>query len=120
MTSPAPASRPARKPALVVVDIAASVLLMLFTISLALVVITAAVSYQQLAGSCAPGCNGGAIVAVSIIMIVFAVLAPFLAVGFVIVGMIRKRYTVLWPIAAAVVLIATAWIGTFVVGTVAG
>jgi hypothetical protein len=95
----------------VVIDILASVFLVLLAIGVALYVTATAIQYQAL-----PVTNGGALVAVTYGMIGIAVLASFLAFGFVVVGLIRRRYTFLWPLAAIVVMIATTWIATAILG----
>lgn len=111
--------------ALVVIDIIASILLLFFAASLALVVITTATAYQGLTAECGSGpfegitCNGTVLGIVTIGMIVIAVLATFLAVGFVIVNLIRRRYTFYWPVGAIVIMIVATWIGSWIAGMIA-
>ncbi|MDO7881608.1 hypothetical protein [Antiquaquibacter soli] len=125
MTSAASSPRTPRPVALVVIDIVASILLLFFAASLALVVITTATAYQGLTAECGSGpfegitCNGTVLGIVTIGMIVIAVLATFLAVGFVIVNLIRRRYTFYWPVGAIVIMIVATWIGSWIAGMIA-
>jgi hypothetical protein len=125
MTSPASSPRPPRNRALVVVDIIASVILVIFAAVLALAVITTAVAYQGLTAECGAGpfdgltCNATALSVVTIGMIVVAVLGAFLGFGFFLVNLIRKRYTVWWPLGAVVAMVVATWVGSWVAGMIA-
>lgn len=107
-----------------VVDIIASVLLILTAAILALGVITTAIAYQGLTAACGAGpyegitCNGTALSIVTIAMIGVTVLAAFLGAGWVIVGLIRRRYTFYWPLASIAVMVAVIWIGSSVAGMI--
>ena len=125
MTSASPLQRPPRNRALVVVDIIAGVVLVLFGAVLALAVITTALAYQGLTAQCGSGpfegltCNASMLSAVTIGMIVVAVLAAFLGFGFFLVNLIRKRYTLWWPLGAVVVMVIATWVGSWIAGMVA-
>jgi hypothetical protein len=120
VTSPLPAPR--RNRVLVTIDIAAALLLQVFSIVVALVVITQALAYSGLHSLCGAGafegmtCNGLVLSIVVYGLIAVAVLATFIAFGMVIVGLIRKRSVFYWPLAAIVLTIVLFYIGTWVAG----
>ena len=111
-----------RNAALVTVDIIVSVALLAFGAVLSLIVISYATLYNDLISDCGPGsyeglqCNGTVLSAAVIGLIVVTVLAYFLAVGMVIVSLIRKRYTFWWPLGAVIIVIAAFYVSTWVVG----
>jgi hypothetical protein len=117
MSSP-PLARP-RNPALVVVDIIAGILFIVFGAALALGVVVSAASYGNLHASCLPGeanglvCNstmlGGAVIG----MIAIAIVAFFLGLGFFAVAIFRKRYGFFWPLGAIIITVGVFYLGTW-------
>jgi hypothetical protein len=123
MSSP-PLARP-RNPALVVVDIIAGILFIVFGAALALGVVVSAASYGNLHALCLPGeanglvCNstmlGGAVIG----MIAIAIVAFFLGLGFFAVAFFRKRYGFFWPLAAIIITVGVFYLGTWLAGLTA-
>lgn len=107
MTSPTPARR--RNPALIAVDVVAGVLILGFGAVLALAVVGTAF---DLGGVCTSDayagadCNATTFSALSIILIIVAVLAIFLGFGMFVVSLVRKRVAFYWPLIGVVITIA--------------
>jgi hypothetical protein len=110
VTSPTTAPR-RRNPVLVTVDIVASVLLLLLALGLTLF----SVAYTTILGgftvNCGDGpypglqCNDTALSVATIGLLAVTILAMFLAVGMVVVRLIQKRYTFVWPLGAVILLL---------------
>jgi len=114
-----------RNPALVVVDIIAGILFIVFGAALALGVVVSAASYGNLHALCLPGeadglvCNSAMLGGTVIGMIVVAIVAFFLGLGFFAVAIFRKRYGFFWPLGAIIVTIGVFYLGTWLVSLTA-
>jgi hypothetical protein len=120
MTSSPPLSK--RNPALVVLDVTAGILLLIVGVVLGLAVIASAVSYGGIQANCGAApysgltCNAAVLAIVVYGLIVVAVLAFFLGLGFFVVNLVRRRYGFYWPLAALVVTLGLFYLGTWVAG----
>ena len=108
-TSSSPTA-PRRNVALVTIDIIASVILLVFGLGIGLYVLITAVTFGSLTSS-----NAALQGVVIFVLMAVAVLGFFLAVGMVIVGLIRKRYTFWWPLAGIIVTVGLFYLGTWII-----
>lgn len=114
-----------RNPVLVTVDIVASVLLLLLILGIALVVVSAAAAFSAVTTECGTGsysgiqCNSTVLGIVVFALYAIAIVGGFLAVGMVIVNLIRKRKTFVWPLATLVGMVAAFYIASWLVGMIA-
>ncbi len=99
-----------RNPALITIDIIASIVLLLFCGGTALLVLLNASSYSAL-----PTTNGTLLSIVVFLLMAIAVLGLFIAFGMVIVNLIRKRYTFWWPLGGIVVILGLFYLGTWII-----
>jgi hypothetical protein len=118
-TSSSPTA-PRRNPALVTIDIVASILLLMISGALAVTVIANARAYGEISTVCGAGpysgleCNGTVLAIVVYGLIGVTVLAAFGGFGMVLVSLIRRRYSWWWPFGAIVITIAFFWVGTWI------
>ncbi|CAN5182258.1 hypothetical protein BH11ACT4_BH11ACT4_22470 [soil metagenome] len=114
--------RKKRNTVLVALDVAAGAILIIIGLFMGLAVLVAAVQYGGLQAGCGAGpyqglvCNQAVLSVVVYGLIVVAVLAFFLGVGFFIVNMVRRRYGFYWPLLAIVVTVGLFYLGTWVAG----
>ena len=101
-----------RNPALVVVDIVASVLLVFAGVAFGITAIGWGTTFLGVAGTL-PSIAGFGLIAV-------AVLAFFVTTGMVVVNLIRRRYTFWWPLVGVVVTVAAIYISFALVGAGTG
>lgn len=101
---------PRRNPALVTIDIIASIILLVIGVGVSLAVLVTAVTYGSLETS-----NATVLGIVVFGLMAVAVLALFLAFGMTVVNLIRKRYTFWWPLAGIVVTVALFYLGTWII-----
>ena len=107
---------------LVVVDIVASVALLLFAIGMTMVSLSYTRIFPGFTENCGdrqyPGleCNATALAIATYGLLVVTILAMFGAVGMVVIRLIQKRYTFLWPLGAVIVLIAAFWVAAWLAG----
>lgn len=123
MTSSTPAlARKKRNPALVALDVAAGVILIVISLVIGIGVLLSAVQYGGLHAQCGAGpydgltCNTTVLSIVVYGLMAVAVIVFFLGVGFFLVNMVRRRYGFYWPLAAIVVTVALFYVGTWVAG----
>ena len=121
MSSPTtPARR--RNLALVIVDIAVSVVLLLVALGLAIVSATYATAFGGFTAECGTGpypgleCNGTALGIATFGLLGVAIVGLFAGAGMVIVRIIQKRYTFVWAIATVVVLYVAFFAATWLAG----
>ena len=107
---------------LVTVDIVASVLLLLLALGLTLVSVGYTTIFGGFTANCGDGpypglqCNGTALSVATVGLLVVTILAMFVAVGMVVVRLIQKRYTFVWPLGAVILLIIAFYAATFLAG----
>jgi len=106
MPSATPPSK--RNPALVIVDIAASVLLVVTAFVFGLTAFSFGAAFVRLPGTLPAVAGYG--------LIVVAVLAVFLTTGMVIVNLIRRRYTFWWPLLGIAVTVAAIYAASALAG----
>ncbi len=115
------ASAKPRNPALVIVDIVASIALLVFALGVAILVAGNATAYLSVLEECTPSqvdgltCNGTVLSIVCVALIVVAVLGFLVALGMVIVKLIQRRWTFWWPLGANVLMIGLFYLGTWIV-----
>lgn len=97
-----------RNPALVVVDIIASVLLVFAMIAFGITAIGWGTTFLGVPGTPAAVAGFG--------LIAVAVLAFALTAGMALVNIIRKRYTFWWPLIGVAVMVAAIYISFAIVG----
>ena len=118
-TAPA---RKKRNVALVVVDVAVGIILIIISLFIGIGVLLSAVQYGGVQAQCGAGpyngitCNATVLSIVVYGLMVVAVLAFFLGLGFFLVNMVRKRYGFYWPLAAIAVTVALFYAGSWVAG----
>ena len=124
-TTPTP-GRP-RNAVLVTVDILAGIVLIVIGVAISIGVIFTVGQYPALVsgcGSATPGglpCEAGGLVSTVVtIVIVVAVFAAALGLGFFVVRIIQKRVAFYMPLIGIVVTIAALYIGSAIVGAAAG
>ncbi|MDJ0334744.1 DUF6264 family protein [Salinibacterium sp. G-O1] len=116
---------PRRAAPRVVIDIVVSVVLLAFGAVLALIVLGYATLYNGLTAGCGRGpfegiqCNATVLSITVFALMAVTILSYFLAVGMVIVSLIRKRLTFWWPLGGVIVIIAAFYIATWIAGMVA-
>ena len=120
----APAA-PRRHVVIVVTDIVASAVLLVFGAVLSLTVVGYAAQFGTITAECGAGpfdgleCNSVALSIAVYGLIGITVIGYFLAVGMVIVSLIRKRLTFWWPLGAIILIIVSFYAAAWVVGMVA-
>lgn len=98
---------------------------MLFVIGMALTTVAWAGAYGTIADQCGAGpyagiqCNSTVLGIVVFALYAIGIVGAFVAIGMVIVNLIRKRYTFSWPLGALVIMIVAFYIGTWLVGMIA-
>jgi hypothetical protein len=60
-------------------------------------------------------CNGTVLGAVTVVLMAVAILGFVVAVGMVLVNLIRRRWTFWWPLAFIVVAVGLFYLGTWIV-----
>ncbi|WP_309614949.1 DUF6264 family protein [Salinibacterium sp.] len=125
VTVKATPAAPRRHVVIVVADILASVIFLVFGAVLALTVVGYAAQFGTVTADCGAGPFDGlecSSIALSIAvygLIGVTVLGYFLAVGMVIVSVIRKRLTFWWPLGAVILIIVAFYAAAWVAGMVA-
>jgi hypothetical protein len=111
---------------LVTVDVIVGIVVIFFGLLLALVVVAAATQFGAInAGVCESGpyegltCNAGALSFTVGAMITVALFGWALTLGMFIVNLIRRRLAFYWPIIGFVIIVASFWIGTYVISLIA-
>ena len=110
-----------RNRVLVIVDIIASVALLIFGLGVAILVPAYANNYLGALQSCTPSmvdglvCNGTVLTITSVALIAVAILAFLLAIGMVIVSLIRRRWSFWWPLGAIILTLGLFYLGTWIV-----
>lgn len=107
---PSPAA-PKRNPVLAVVDVIASVLLVLACLGLGLTALSWGTQFLALPGT--GGVVGFALIAVG-------VLAFAISAGMVLVNFIRRRFTFWWPLGGCILTLAAIYVGFAIVGASLG
>ncbi len=109
----------------VTVDIIVSVMLLTFGAVLALIVLGYATLFGGLTARCGSGpftgieCNATVLSITVFAMMAVTILSYFLAVGMVIVSLIRKRVTFWWPLGGVILIIIAFYVATWIAGMVA-
>ena len=110
-----------RNRALVIADIVASIVLTIFALGIALAIAGNATLYLGVLQECTPSqvdgltCNGTALSIICVGLIIVAVLGFLLALGFVIVKLIQRRWSFWWPLGAIVIMLGLFYLGTWLV-----
>lgn len=105
-----------------IVDIAASVVLLLLALGISIVSTTYATAFSGFTAECGTGpypgleCNGTALGVATFGLLGVAIVGLFAGAGMVIVRIIQKRYTVLWALATVVVLYVAFFLATWLAG----
>jgi hypothetical protein len=105
-----------------VLDVIASVVLLVISGGISFGVVVSAFAYGGLNAECGAGpytgltCNATVLAIVVYGLMAIAIIAGFLGLGMVIVSLIRRRYTFWWPLAAIVVTVGFFYLGTWVAG----
>lgn len=121
MSIPSPAPR--RNRVVLVVDIVATVVLLTFGIVFALAALTYATAFGSFTAGCGTGpsegltCNTTALGIAVYGLIVVTVLATLLAIGMVIVSLIRRRPTFWWPLGSLVVTVVAFYLASWLAGS---
>ena len=122
MSSPTtPAQR--RNPALVAIDIAAAVVILVVALVFGLVVLGLVAQFGNFTSGCVAGttysgleCNATALGIATYGLLTVTIVGFFLALGMTIVRIIQKRLVFLWPLGAFLVMIAALYLGSYVAG----
>lgn len=107
---------------LVILDIVAAMLLSFVALGIAIAVAGSATQYSTLHGQCTPAqvdgltCNGTVLGIVTVALMAVAILGFLIAVGMVLVNLIRRRWSFWWPLGASVIMTGLYWLGTWIVG----
>lgn len=110
---------------LVVIDIVFSLALLLFASVLALTVVGYAFAFGNLTAGCGAGpfdgleCNSSVLSIAVYGLIGVTVISYFLAIGMVIVSLIRKKITFWWPLGAVILIIVSFYAASWIAGMVA-
>jgi hypothetical protein len=110
-----------RNRVLVIVDIVAGIILSFLALGIAIAVATYASRFPTVHLECTPElvdgltCNGTALAAVTVVLMAVAILGFVVAVGMVLVNLIRRRWTFWWPLAFIVVAVGLFYLGTWIV-----
>lgn len=113
-----------RNPVLVTVDIVASVLLLLMVAGIALTIVANAAGFGTATASCGAGpfsgiqCNSTVLGIIIFALYAIAIVGGFLAFGMVIVNIIRKRRTFIWPLATLVAMVVAFYIAAWLVSMI--
>jgi hypothetical protein len=111
-----------RKPVLVAVDIAVSVVLLLVAIGMTLVNVGYVTIFPTFIQDCTIGqypglqCNSTALSIATYGLLTVTILAMFASIGLVIVRLIQRRYTFVWALGGLIVLILAFYIAAWVAG----
>jgi hypothetical protein len=110
-----------RNLALVILDIVAGLVLLFVTLAIAIGAAGSATQYSTLHEACTPElvdglrCNGTVLGIVTVALMAVAILGFVIAVGMVLVNLLRRRWTFWWPLGASVVITGIYWLGTWIV-----
>lgn len=121
MSIPSPAPR--RNRVVLVVDILATVVLLTFGIVFALAALTYATAFGSFTAGCGTEpsegltCNATALGIAVYGLIVVTVLATLLAIGMVIVSLIRRRPTFWWPLGSLVITVVAFYLASWLAGS---
>jgi hypothetical protein len=106
--------------ALVVLDIAVSVVALLIAFALGLVALAFVTQLTTVSGTCGAdpslSCNPTQLGIAAYGLLAVTVLAFFLGFGFAIVRIIQKRYTFAWTVGALVVMLIAFYAASFIAG----
>lgn len=105
-----------RNRALVIADIVVSVLVLAFALTFGLYSFAFVGQLATLSTSCGDDCNGLLLGIATYGLLAVTVLGFFLAVGFVVVRLVQKRFTWPWPVGALVVMIVAFYIAAWLAG----
>jgi len=111
-----------RNPVLVVIDILASVILLILGGAIALTVITYALAFGGFQVECGTGpydgivCNPVVLNIVVYGLLAITIIAFFLGLGMVIVNIIRKKITFFWPLGAIILTLLFFYLGAWIAG----
>jgi hypothetical protein len=111
-----------RNRALVIVDIVVGILLSFLALGIAIAVATYAGQFAGLHAECTPAqvdgltCNGTVLGIVTVALTAIAILGFVVAIGMVLVNIIRRRWTFWWPLAFIVLAVGLFYLGTWIVG----
>ncbi|MBG6053885.1 uncharacterized BrkB/YihY/UPF0761 family membrane protein [Salinibacterium sp. CAN_S4] len=104
------------------IDIVVSVIILAFGAVLALTVLTYAGQFGGLTAECGNGpftgleCNSTALSIAVFVLIAVTILSYFLAIGMVIVSLIRKKVIFPWPLGGVILIIVAFYIAAWVAG----
>ncbi len=101
-------------------DILASVILIGFALVFGLTVLGFVGQLNTAANDCSagvyPGCNAGALTVTAYALLIVTVLAFCIALGMVIVRIIQKRVTFVWPLGGILLTLVSFYVATWVTG----
>jgi hypothetical protein len=110
----------------VTLDIVVGIIVVFLGLLLGLIVVAAATQFGAInTGVCTSGpyegltCNAGALSFTVGAIIVVALLGWALTTGMFVVNLIRRRTAFYWPVIGFVIVVASFWIGTYVIGLIA-
>jgi len=115
-TTPPSTPRRRRNVALVVVDIIASLAILSFTLVFGLVMLQFVGQMSDAARTCGADCNSGLLTAAAWGLLAVTVIVFCLGLGMAIVRAVQRRYTVLWPLGAFVVMYAAFFVASWLTG----
>ena len=111
---------------LVTLDVAAGILFVIIGIGLSIGVVSTVAQFPALVAECGSTITGGVpcesaglVDTVVLAVVIVAVFAAALGLGFFVVRLIQKRLAFYWPIIGIVVTTAALYAGTAVIGSVA-
>lgn len=112
-----------RNPALVFVDIAAAVVILVIALVFGLVVLGLVSQFGNFTSDCAAGtaysgleCNATGLGIATYGLLAITIVGFFLALGMTIVRIIQKRLVFVWPLGAFIVMIVAFYLGAYVAG----
>ena len=115
---------PRRNVVRVTIDIVVSVILLAFGAVLALLVLGYAALFGGITANCGTGpfeglqCNNTVLSITVFVLMAVTILSYFVAIGMVVVSIIRKRLTFWWPLGAIVVIVVSFYIAAWIAGMV--
>ena len=113
---------PRRHPALVTLDVLASIVLLVISAGIAFGVVITAFAYSGVQSQCVPGdavgivCNTVVLGIVVYGLMTIAIIVAFLGLGMAIVSLIRRRWAFIWPLGAILVTVAFFYLGSWIAG----
>lgn len=110
-----------RNRVLAIVDVVAGIILSFLALGIAITVATYASRFPAVHQGCTPElvdgltCNGTVLGVVTIGLTAVAILGFVIAVGMVLVNIIRRRWTFWWPLGFIVLAVGLFYLGTWIV-----